>query len=418
MVAVLPHRRRGAAVHRAAARRRTCARAWTPSSRAWWWPTSATPTPSASAGFAGPRAACSRRAPVRRGRRRRPPTWRPRTPPSIVVHLRHVRRAEADPPRPALPRRPARAGRALVRRARRATCAGARRRAAGRSRRATRSSPRGCAAPPRCSTTPASIPRSGSTLLEREGVDVLCMAPTEYRAIAKRARLRPLPALRHAVAAGEPLNPEVVRPVERGGRRVEVHDGYGQTETGALTGMPIGPPVRPGSMGRPLPGFRLWIDDGELCVDPATVPDLLPRRPARPAVAHRRPRARGRRRLPLVRGPHRRRDHLGRLPDRAVRGGVGAVSHPAVAEAAAVAAPDEVRGQVVRAVVVLQRRATSRRRAGARAPGPRQGARPRPTSTRASWSSPRRCRRRRAARSSEPSSGVEARAPPASGGRS
>ncbi len=47
-------------------------------------------------------------------------------------------------------------------------------------------------------------------VIEREEVDVLCMAPTEYRAIAKRARLRPLPSLRHAVAAGEPLNPEVV----------------------------------------------------------------------------------------------------------------------------------------------------------------------------------------------------------------
>ena len=49
-------------------------------------------------------------------------------------------------------------------------------------------------------------------LLEREGVNVLCMSPTEYRAIAKRGELRPLPALRHAAAAGEPLNPEVVPP--------------------------------------------------------------------------------------------------------------------------------------------------------------------------------------------------------------
>src|SRR5215217_6172998 len=47
-------------------------------------------------------------------------------------------------------------------------------------------------------------------VLERENVSVLCMAPTEYRAIAKRTELRRLPSLRHAVAAGEPLNPEVV----------------------------------------------------------------------------------------------------------------------------------------------------------------------------------------------------------------
>ena len=49
----------------------------------------------------------------------------------------------------------------------------------------------------------------------------------------------PLPALRHAVAAGEPLNPEIVERVARAAG-VAVHDGYGQTETGALTGMPIG----------------------------------------------------------------------------------------------------------------------------------------------------------------------------------
>src|SRR5436190_20053233 len=47
-------------------------------------------------------------------------------------------------------------------------------------------------------------------IVERERVNVLCMAPTEYRAVAKRSKLRPLPSLRHAVAAGEPLNPEIV----------------------------------------------------------------------------------------------------------------------------------------------------------------------------------------------------------------
>ena len=71
------------------------------------------------------------------------------------------------------------------------------------------------------------------------------MAPTEYRVIAKRATLSPLPALRGLVAAGEALNPEVLRRVQ-GGDGVEIRDGYGQTETGQLTGMPIGEPVRAG----------------------------------------------------------------------------------------------------------------------------------------------------------------------------
>ncbi|HEX2233216.1 MAG TPA: AMP-binding protein [Thermoleophilaceae bacterium] len=189
-------------------------------------------------------------------------------------------------------------------------------------------------------------------LVEREGVSVLCMAPTEYRAIAKRAVLRPLPRLRHAVAAGEPLDPGVVLEWrERAG--IEVHDGYGQTETGALTGMPIGPPVRPGSMGLPLPGFRVWVEDGELCVDPATVPTFF---------------------LDGPKGTWRTGDRArqdedgylwfeGRTDDVIISAGYrigpfevesALASHPAVAEAAAVAASDELRGQVVRAVVVLR----------------------------------------------------------------
>jgi acyl-coenzyme A synthetase/AMP-(fatty) acid ligase len=190
-------------------------------------------------------------------------------------------------------------------------------------------------------------------LLERERVTVLCMSPTEYRAIAKLAKLRPVPALRHAVAAGEPLNPEVVRAwQEEVG--VAIHDGYGQTETGHLTGMPIGPPVRPGSMGRPLPRFRAWIDEDELVIDPRSVPTFF---------------LDGPRERPWRTGDRVREDDdgylwfEGRTDDLIISAGYrigpfevesALVSHPAVAEAAAVATPDEVRGQVVRAVVVLR----------------------------------------------------------------
>ena len=190
-------------------------------------------------------------------------------------------------------------------------------------------------------------------LIEREGVNVLCMSPTEYRAIAKSGELRPLPALRHACAAGEPLNPEVVRAWQEL-TGISVHDGYGQTETGHLTGMPIGPQVRPGSMGRPLPGFRAWIEDGELVVDPATVPTFF---------------LDGPRDRPWRTGDRVSEDEdgylwfEGRTDDVIISAGYrigpfevesALISHPAVAEAAAVAAPDELRGQVVRAVVVLR----------------------------------------------------------------
>jgi len=207
-------------------------------------------------------------------------------------------------------------------------------------------------------------------LIEREAVDVLCMAPTEYRAIAKRTALRRLPSLRHAVAAGEPLNPEIVERW-RDEVGVTIHDGYGQTETGALTGMPLDEPVRPGAMGRPLPGIEVWLDTaaggsdaggatgattdriGELCVDPTTVPTFFIDGP-----------------LETWRTGDRVREDAdgflwfeGRLDDTIVSAGYrigpfevesALVSHPAVAEAAAVAAPDEERGQVVRAVVVLR----------------------------------------------------------------
>jgi acyl-coenzyme A synthetase/AMP-(fatty) acid ligase len=189
-------------------------------------------------------------------------------------------------------------------------------------------------------------------VLELEGVNVLCMAPTEYRVMAKRTELRPVASLRHLVAAGEPLNPEVVR-VWRAATGLEIHDGYGQTETGALTGMPIGPPVRPGSMGVPLPGFRLWIEDGELCADPATIPTFF---------------------LDGGDDVWRTGDRVaqdedgylwfeGRSDDVIISSGYrigpfevesALISHPAVAEAAAVAAPDAERGSVVRAVVVLR----------------------------------------------------------------
>jgi acyl-coenzyme A synthetase/AMP-(fatty) acid ligase len=196
-------------------------------------------------------------------------------------------------------------------------------------------------------------PEERLATVEREGVNVLCMAPTEWRTVAKRVELRPLPTLRHAVAAGEPLNPEIVRLwEERVG--VSIHDGYGQTETGALTGMPIGPPVKPGSMGKPLPGFRLWVEDGELCADPATVPTFFLDAPTGE--------------------PWRTGDRVsededgylwfeGRSDDVIISAGYrigpfevesALVSHAAVAEAAAVSAPDAERGAVVRAVVVLR----------------------------------------------------------------
>src|SRR4051794_35983148 len=77
-------------------------------------------------------------------------------------------------------------------------------------------------------------PQERIELLERERVAVLCMAPTEYRVIAKRAQPRRIATLRGLVAAGEALDPETLG-VWRAATGLDIRDGYGQTETGQLT---------------------------------------------------------------------------------------------------------------------------------------------------------------------------------------
>ncbi|HEV2975502.1 MAG TPA: AMP-binding protein [Solirubrobacteraceae bacterium] len=214
-------------------------------------------------------------------------------------------------------------------------------------------------------------PHERLELLARERVNVLCMAPTEYRVLAKRTTLRPLESLRSMVAAGEALNPEVLR-AWRAATGLDIRDGYGQTETGQLTGAPVGEPARPGSMGKALPGVGLLVKDGELTANPRTVPTFFlgylgehVRRGDDGAW-----RIEDRRLGPIWRtGDLVEQDEdgwfrfQGRDDDVIISAGYrigpfevesALVAHPAVAEAAAIAAPDEERGSVVRAVVVLR----------------------------------------------------------------
>jgi acetyl-CoA synthetase/medium-chain acyl-CoA synthetase len=99
-------------------------------------------------------------------------------------------------------------------------------------------------------------------LIERYGITVLCQAPTEYRLIAKAPELEKadLSSVRHAVSAGEPLNAAVIeRWKELHG--ITIYDGYGQTENTLLVGNFPGLEVRPGSMGKPSPGCDVHIID-------------------------------------------------------------------------------------------------------------------------------------------------------------
>jgi len=208
-------------------------------------------------------------------------------------------------------------------------------------------------------------------LAEALGVNVLCQAPTEYRMLAKRAALRPLPALRRMVSAGEALEAETVAAF-REATGLAPADGYGQTETGHVSGNLAGEAVRPGSMGRPLPGIEVRvIDEAGTEVEPGAVGELQLRAATSPTFFSRY--LDGERFAgewwptgDLVR--QEEDGHLwfeGRGDDVIVSSGyrIGPVevesallAHPNVAEAAAVAAPDPERGAVVRAIVVVHDR--------------------------------------------------------------
>jgi acetyl-CoA synthetase len=111
--------------------------------------------------------------------------------------------------------------------------------------------------------------------MDRCGVTSFCAPPTVWRMLIQAD----LSALRNpphaAVAAGEPLNPEVIEHVRRLWG-VEIRDGFGQTETAVQVANSPGQPVKAGSMGRPTPGYTVTLIDplsgvpgneGEICLD-------------------------------------------------------------------------------------------------------------------------------------------------------
>ncbi|MFC4454683.1 AMP-binding protein [Deinococcus sonorensis] len=95
-------------------------------------------------------------------------------------------------------------------------------------------------------------------LLVSLGVTSLCAPPTVWRMLIQQPLERYRGQLSNAVGAGEPLNPEVIEVVQRAWG-LTIRDGYGQTETTAQVGNTPGQPVRPGSMGRPLPGYTVAL---------------------------------------------------------------------------------------------------------------------------------------------------------------
>jgi acetyl-CoA synthetase len=116
--------------------------------------------------------------------------------------------------------------------------------------------------------------------MDRCGVTSFCAPPTVWRMLIQSDLRQLARPPRSVVAAGEPLNPEVIEQV-RAAWGVTIRDGFGQTETTVQVANTPGQPVKPGSMGRPLPGYAIELldpltgkpaDDGEICIDLAQRP--------------------------------------------------------------------------------------------------------------------------------------------------
>lgn len=96
----------------------------------------------------------------------------------------------------------------------------------------------------------------------RCGVTTLCAPPTVWRLFIQENLAAFKVALREVCGAGEPLNPEVIDQVQAAWG-LTIRDGYGQTETTALAGNSPGQKIKVGSMGRPLPGYRVQVSDAD-----------------------------------------------------------------------------------------------------------------------------------------------------------
>lgn len=206
-----------------------------------------------------------------------------------------------------------------------------------------------------------------------KGVTSLCAPPTVWRLLIQQDLAAYQVQLNSLASAGEPLNPEIIRRVEQAWH-LTIREGYGQTETTAVIGMPPGLAVRPGSMGRALPGYRIALldpeghesDEGEIALD---------LRDARPTGLMQEYGDDPERTASALHGGYYRTGDIAQRDDNGYYWHVGRVDdvfkssdyrispfelesilleHESVAEAAVVAAPDPVRMNVPKAYIVLR----------------------------------------------------------------
>jgi acetyl-CoA synthetase len=210
-------------------------------------------------------------------------------------------------------------------------------------------------------------------VLATHQVTTLCAPPTVWRMLILEDLKKHPVRIREALSAGEPLNPEVIEKV-RAAWGVTIRDGYGQTETTAQVGNSPGQPLKPGSMGRPMPGYRIALldeegrpvaEEGEICISLAPRPTGI---------------------MAGYEGDDNLNDfvtrhghfHTGDVATRDAEGYItyvgraddvfkssdyrispfelesALIEHEAVAEAAIVPSPDEVRGLVPKAFIILK----------------------------------------------------------------
>ena len=213
-------------------------------------------------------------------------------------------------------------------------------------------------------------------MIERYGVTSFCAPPTAYRMmVLEDLRIYDFSNLRHCTGAGEPLNPEVMKQWEDG-TGLQIYDGYGQTETVLLVGNFRCNEIKPGSMGKPVPGFVIDIvdDEGNKVPDGEEGQIAVKIKPVRPVGLFkeywRDPEAMETSFYGdwYFTGDKAYKDSdgyfwfVGRADDVIISAGYrigpfevesALIEHPAVAESAVVASPDELRGEIVKAFIIL-----------------------------------------------------------------